>query len=159
MVTHNFLRGSFHLHKARKCYRKRYQSFASNHVTLIRKLEKYLLTICALLDRGDTTQQSKHNLQVIFKSLTLFFLSFTCDRNSISLLKRIPRKSIKIDNFDPDECFIYFRFRKDDLHNLLLLLRFPSFFIFDNRIRMSGEEVFLRGLYELASGESQFKIS
>jgi hypothetical protein len=159
MVKNNFFRGSASLHLSRKCYRKRYQSFTTNHVTLIRKLERNLLFVCALMDRNDILPNNQIKIKRIFKSLTLFYISFTYDRHGLSLLKKIPRKAITIDIFDSDECFIYFRFKKEDLHQLLILLRFPSFFKLDNRIRMSGEEIFLRGLYELASGETQFKIS
>ena len=53
----------------------------------------------------------------------------------------------------------FFRFNRADLHTLRELLRFPARVKFDNGSKMSGEEVFLRGLYELASGETKHKIS
>ena len=53
----------------------------------------------------------------------------------------------------------FFRFKRADLHTLRELLRFPARVKFDNGSKMSGEEVFLRGLYELASGETKHKIS
>ena len=39
------------------------------------------------------------------------------------------------------------------------MLNFPEECILDNCSNMSGEEVFLRGLYELVSGETQHNIS
>ena len=65
----------------------------------------------------------------------------------------------RISDFNDSDCFIFFRFLKADLYRLLHLLEFPETIRFDNRSRMSGEEVMLRGLYELASGETKHKIS
>jgi len=48
-----------------------------------------------------------------------------------------------------------FRFEAAELQLLLQELKFPENVILDNRIVMSGEEVFLRGLYELVSGALQ----
>ena len=62
----------------------------------------------------------------------------------------------KIDSFDDTQCDEQFRFLKHHLHLLLRLLRFPDVVIFDNRSKMPGEEVFLRGLYELRSGDTQY---
>ena len=86
-------------------------------------------------------------------------MDVTIDRSGASFLNSIPRKTISIHDLDLDESFIYFRFRKPELFLLFELLRFPPFVIFDNRLKMLGEEIFLRGLYELASGETQFKIA
>lgn len=52
-----------------------------------------------------------------------------------------------------------FRFEAMELRLLLAELKFPETVRFDNRIRMSGEEVFLRGLYELSSGEVKHKVA
>eukprot|EP01031_Cornospumella_fuschlensis_P029263 gene29263-35327_t len=54
---------------------------------------------------------------------------------------------------------IFFRFRKPDLGRLCTLLRFPPTVTLDNRLSMPGEEVFLRGLYELSSGDMQHGIA
>ena len=57
------------------------------------------------------------------------------------------------------ECVLNFRFECSELKQLLLLLRFPLSVIFINRLKMPGEEVFLRGLYELKNGSIQYNIS
>jgi len=54
---------------------------------------------------------------------------------------------------------INFRFKKTDLRRLFSLLKFDSKCILNNGSAISGEEVFLRGLYELSSGENHEKIS
>ena len=70
-----------------------------------------------------------------------------------------PSRERTIESFSAAECRAFFRFLKEDLHRLLPLLKFPEVMILDNRISMSGEEVFLRGLFEMASGDNQEKIS
>jgi hypothetical protein len=75
---------------------------------------------------------------------------------------RLPRpKRIRsfIDEFDSNECKNFFEFRQQDLHRLFGQLRFPDKCVLDGNSAMSGEEVFLRGLYELVSGEDQHNIS
>jgi hypothetical protein len=60
----------------------------------------------------------------------------------------------------PDhECKLFYTFNsRDDLGTLFKLLKFPDVVKFDNRSTMIGEEVFLRGLYELTSADNQEKI-
>ena len=64
-----------------------------------------------------------------------------------------------IDSFSESQCWNFFECRKGDLYRLLKELKFPTTCYFDNRGKMSGEEVFLRGLYELVSGEDQNSIA
>jgi len=63
-----------------------------------------------------------------------------------------------IDSFD-DNCKPFFNFRREDLHRILPLLRFPETCELGYRHKMSGEEVLLRGLYELSSGDEQHDIA
>ena len=63
-----------------------------------------------------------------------------------------------IDSFD-DNCKPFFNFRRQDLHRILPLLRFPETCELGYRHKMSGEEVLLRGLYELSSGDEQHDIA
>jgi len=64
-----------------------------------------------------------------------------------------------IESFNETQCWNFFGIRKEDLHRLFRSLRFPSVVKFENRSKMKGEEVFLRGLYELVNGENQYNIS
>ena len=52
-----------------------------------------------------------------------------------------------------------FEFKKTDLLQFLPLLHLPDECIFDNRTKMAGQEVFLRGLYELVSGANKHEIA
>ena len=58
-----------------------------------------------------------------------------------------------IDSFSESQCWNFFECRKEDLYRLLRELKFPTTCHFDNQGKLSGEEVLLRGLYELVSGE------
>ena len=59
-----------------------------------------------------------------------------------------------IASFDETVCDQQFRFLRNHLTLLCELLHFPEWVIFDNRSKMLGEEVFLRGLYEIRSGST-----
>jgi len=51
------------------------------------------------------------------------------------------------------------RFEADDIRLLIRELGFQNIVKFDNRIKMSGEEVFIRGLFELVTGSSKHDIA
>jgi hypothetical protein len=74
-------------------------------------------------------------------------------------LPRQPRLKTSIDEFSANDCKNFFEFRQHYLHRLFPLLHFPEKCVLDGGSAMSGEEVFLRGLYELVSGEDQHNIS
>jgi len=74
-------------------------------------------------------------------------------------LERPLRLNITIDSFSESVCWNYFETRKEDLSRLLYGLRFPEDCVLENGSRMSGEEVLLRGLFELVSGDDQFTIA
>jgi len=88
----------------------------------------------------------------------LRYLSISID-TEYTILDRPIRTDRTIDSFSPTDCYAFFTFTKVDLIRLFALLRFPVKVTFSNRATMSGEEVFLRGLYELVSGESKYKIA
>ena len=64
-----------------------------------------------------------------------------------------------MDSFTESDCNIFFRFLREDIRKLLSLLNFPDIVIFDNRSKLSGEEVLLRGLFEFAQGQTKHSIS
>ena len=61
-----------------------------------------------------------------------------------------------IDSFSDSECC--FETRKEDIHRLKVNLKFEDKCILENGSVLSGEEVLLRGLYELVSGADQHEI-
>jgi hypothetical protein len=66
---------------------------------------------------------------------------------------------IEINAFSESNCWVFFSFRREDLHRLKELLRIPSHVTFANGSTMSGEEAFLRFLYYLVSGEDHHSIA
>ena len=76
-------------------------------------------------------------------ALDVRLLSFKADRN--------------IDSFCISDCPIMFRFQRD--HSSLYAYSSLYFDFLNNRSRMSGEEILLRGLYELVTGANKHTIA
>jgi hypothetical protein len=74
-------------------------------------------------------------------------------------IRSYPSKDRTIASFSESECWNFFETRKRDLHRLLINLQFPDHCVLENRACMTGEEILLRGLYELVSGTDQFEIA
>ena len=74
-------------------------------------------------------------------------------------LPRPPRLDRTIESFTESECWNFFETRKADLYRLLRAFRLPDKCVLENGTAMSGEEVMLRALYELVSGEDQYTIA
>ena len=70
-----------------------------------------------------------------------------------------PAKRIRISHFSENDCWNFFCTRKEDFYRMTRGLRFDREFILDNGWKLSGEEIFLRRLYELVSGDDQHNIS
>lgn len=64
-----------------------------------------------------------------------------------------------IDSFATEDCYNFFRVQKKDLPRLFAALRFSDECKTSNRLAFSGQEIMLRGLYELVSGEDQYNIA
>ena len=65
----------------------------------------------------------------------------------------------KVADYNDAECDLLFKFKKSHLRDMVKLLRFPEQVTFSNRVTLTGEEVMLRGLFEMNSRETQYKIS
>ena len=74
-------------------------------------------------------------------------------------IPRLVNRRRTLDSFDEIDCWAFFKFRKSDLPQVLRVLRLPESCTLSNGIRMSGEEFFPRGMYELVYGEDQHNIS
>ena len=135
-------------------YRFRWLRLTSHDQVHLRFLRKAFLS-CLVLHRGGCDDPRLEKVLILL-SIKYFSTSF-CFDPPIQLDSK-PLKTC-IDDFHESDCYIFFRFQKPDLRLLSKLLKFPDVIIFDNKSKMSGEEVFLRGLYELSSGETKHKIS
>lgn len=138
-------------------YKKRHLRLTSHDQIRIRRLKQLILTFLATLHMdADMDEDLRERLSLATKIATARYLSLVFhDENEDA---PTPDRKRTIDSFSDSECNAFFRFVKVQLHELVVLFKFPEFCILSNGAKMPGEEVMLRGLYELASGENQHKI-
>ena len=124
---------------------------SSNKQVSARKYRKLIANLClrSKLPEADIYRVAKN----------LVSLSYKLVLGPKITLGRPPRLRYSIDSFSSNDCYKFFKFKKDDLPRLLVGLQFPERCKLDGGSSMSGEEVLLRGLYELVSGEDQHNIS
>ena len=126
-------------------YRKR----RSIEQVRLKRLKKIILALFCKIDTAQDPSENK-NLNGMLEAVVLKYLSLkVVDDDGMEQCERYDRT---IESFSPCDCKIFFEFKKADLTRVFQLLRFPDICKFDNRSEMNGEEVFLRGLYELVNG-------
>ena len=126
-------------------YRYRWLRLTSHDQVELRKLRKFFLFGLALHHSG----LDDNRLIDLLVHVSMSYMSIIFIFDPIPPLNSL-RLRTSFDEFSESDCFIFFRFQKPDLHLLCHLLGFPAKVVFDNGCTMSGEEIFLRGLYELA---------
>lgn len=138
-------------------YRKRFLSICSHDQVRSRRIKKVILAFMARLKNVKLEQAERTSLDTGLRLLIARYLSLVAEPD-IELEKPV-KLNRTIESFSESDCRIFFAFDKADLPRLLGLLQIPNVVRFPNRAKMSGEEILLRGLYELVSGETQHKIS
>ena len=103
-----------------------------------------------------TLDQKKEQMYFVMLLRRKYLSLITAENKHVPCSKN---KHRTIDSFEERQYWSYFKFTREDLHRLQKELLFQKEFIFANGTRMPGEEVFLRGLYELRTGQNQFFIS
>ena len=137
--------------------RKRFMALVANEKVVSKHLaESFFLVTTKLCNIRLSFKLRLHGL-IIQQLMFLKYLQSNLEPE-VNLNAR-PEKRTRIEEFTEDECWTFFETRKVDLHRLKNCLRMPDTVIFNNRQRMLGETVFLRGLYELVSGEDQENIA
>jgi hypothetical protein len=130
-------------------------ALSSNDQIKSRKLMKLVLILAAKLDREkDATERER--LQRAFRLVAVGYLSLVVEPEYV--LERPIRFYRTIASFTDSDAVLLFRFQRIHLSRLQTLLRIPATVTFSNRTTMSGEELLLRALYELVSGECQHSI-
>ena len=110
------------------------------------------------LCKGDALQPRIRGMWSTASSLLLLrYIQLVRDREE-KLPKNLDRKRT-IETFGDSECWNFFEFRKEDLKRLQNGLRIPNTVVLDNGSKCPGEEVLLRGLYELVNGEDKNSIA
>ena len=138
----------------RLSYRYRWQRLTSHEQVELRYLRKQFILVATLRELADDDER----IPDLLTAIGLRYASVTFNFSARIRLGTVVLRT-SINDFNDSDCFIFFRFLKADLFRLLILLNFPHTVKFNNRAKMSGEEVMLRGLYELASEETKHKIS
>jgi hypothetical protein len=138
-------------------YRRRYLRITSHEQVHSKELKIMILALMIRSRRANHDEKDRRKAQVALKVLTARYLQLVVEPNEP--LEPPVRYDRTIEDFTASTCKIFFGFNKRDLLRLFEQLRFPDIVRFTNRSKMRGEEVFLRGLYELVSGETQHKIA
>ena len=138
--------------------RLRFLGLTSHEQVELRKLRRYIIFFAYLksdaIEKGDNSNARLMEECQTYCESRLFSIKFI---DAIYFqLPGLPNLRRTIDSFDESSCDQQFRFLKPHLYLLLRLLRFPRIVLLNNGIRMPGEEVLLRGLYEIRSGDNQF---
>ena len=133
-------------------YRFRYRAMSSNDQVTARRYRKLVLILSCLKDEDETMDQ-------MFQIMVIMYLSkVLVDTRDFESIGRPPRVNRSIDSFCVTNCQPMFQFKKPDLTELYELMEWPDMCTFSNGSRMRGEEVFLRGLHELVSGNTKHLI-
>jgi hypothetical protein len=141
-------------------YRRRgEQALNGNEQVFLKKLKRMI--VMGLIRRDQLhVQNDPKELERVETFLRICMLKYYKTKvDRFEPLQPHPSRKRTIDSFDLDVCDSFFRFTRLELHRVLANLRMPEKMCFQNGASMSGEEVMLRGLYELVSGERQFTIS
>ena len=105
---------------------------------------------------GISSDSYKAKIKKLLKIFVVKYISLLVVTGCNEPLEKMNRD---IGSFSGSECRIKFRFLKEDLRRIMTLFRIPDKVSLPGKNTMRGEEVFLRGLYELASGHNQHDIS
>ena len=136
--------------------RKRFLALSSNEAVRLRFYEKQLTRLVLRLRNHRLSKDA--NAKGIAIASILLNEMIDIATEPISTLDPLLDRRRTIDSFTDSECWNFFETRKEDLRRLLLNLKFPEQCVLENRSSMPGEEVFLRGLYELVSGADQHEV-
>jgi hypothetical protein len=136
--------------------RKRFLSLTANEQIKSQNLYIAIISFLHLLRSNRLSVIKKHEGIKLVKKCMLYYIHLNLEP-TVFILSR-PGLNRTIDSFSDSECWNYFETRKNDLARLLAVLRFPERCLLANNSVMRGEELMLRGLYELVSGTDQYEI-
>lgn len=137
--------------------RRRHEALTSNDQVKKRKLKKMFTYVQNIITSQNTSNQQKIPLAKIAILITMCFLKISL--HNYEKLPKLCNYRRTIDSFNEMDCWNFFETKKLDLPRLQKLLRMPNSVTFENNAVMSGEEIMLRGLYEMVTGDTQYNIS
>ena len=144
----------FRLRKPAKqlSYRFRHRAITSHEQVEAKKWRKLFLFFL-IMSFSNKFLKNAHVIPAI-----KYFSIVLEDSEGPDIAEKPERKDVTVDSLKPSTAKIFFNFRKDDLSRLIELFKFPEDCILENGSKMKGEEVFLRGLFELSTGENQERM-
>ena len=147
--------------------KRRFERLTADDVVRSQRMKKMLYIILITIRRKEKGRKDKQiRLRKLLKASFARYLQVVY--YAPKPLRPPRRLDRTIGSFSNQDCPLFFRFTKPHLRELYELLGFKALddndedegiVSFDNHERMGREEIMLRALYELASGETQHKIS
>lgn len=128
--------------------RRRYNAITSNEVITAERYRK--IAIVAAIKYNNSKDEIIRKIAAVAHIKYLRLISDL----SPPLTKPLRRK-ISVDIFTESDCYVFFAFRQEHLSRLFKALRIPDKVHLENGSVMTGEEIALRGLYELVNGDDQ----
>jgi len=113
--------------------------------------------MCLKLGKEDEEKRKTITLLTLISLLKYKSLKMIPAEDAAGAIMEKSRKRTIV-SFTDSDCSIYFRFLKEDLKLLISLLKFPERVTFESGHSLQGEELFLRGLYELVTAENQHRM-
>ena len=137
--------------------RKRFMALTANEKTTSQKLLSKLSNLVKIMSQRYLPLSLKQYLNLLLIYGTKVYINMV--REPDVLLLPSPSLYRRIESFSDSECWHYFETRKEHLTGLMKGLEFPDWCELPNKSWLSGEEIFLRGMYELVTGCTQFQLS
>ena len=139
--------------------RTRFRSITTNEMMYLKKLKRFVAVM--LIKYKIEQLKSNNRCDLLKRVITAITLKYIHTKYELpyEISPSSSRRYLTIDSFSMSNCWNFFEFRKEDLQTLRLLLKLPTRCRLSNGSILPGEEVLLRGLYELVSGEDQYNIA
>ena len=136
--------------------RRRFLAVTANERMLFKSLLKAYIEVGLRLRLFPLSKEAREHAEN-FGAIVLMCM-FSIIVEPVVELDPLVHHQRTIESFSESECWNFFETRKEDLPRLLVVLRIPEQVKLVNGSKMSGEELLLRGLYELVSGNDQHDI-
>jgi hypothetical protein len=146
----------FRKSKKHTSVRRRYASLNSNEQIKLKKLKKVIKMCFVNLIISEVGQE---NIEAEYLLLHFIQEYFRIKIDRFPRVSQLHRQEITIDLLDHSFATGFLRFDKPQLRRIYNLMQFGDEVILENRSKMNGEEIFIRGLYELATGHTQTSIA
>ena len=143
----------------RLSYKNRFLRLTSKDAIKLNKYKRlsFLLLMCLKLEGEDG--ENKESITLLTLLCLLKFKSIKTIRAEDVTGAIMDKSRMRtVDSFTDSDCSINFRFLKEDLKHLIRLLKFPERVTFKYGHSFSGEEVFIRGLYEMVTADNQHRM-